>query len=78
VLVYSCIWLPWIVLAYHSLILLQALVLAPTRELARQIHTVILAMGDYLEVEAYLVVGGESVRDMIRRLNTGVHVVVGM
>lgn len=56
----------------------QALVLAPTRELARQIHTVILAMGDYLEVESYLVVGGESVRDMIRRLNTGVHVVVGM
>jgi len=60
------------------LILLQALVLAPTRELARQIHTVILAMGDYLEVESYLVVGGESVRDMIRRLNTGVHVVVGI
>ena len=34
-------------------------------------------MGDYLNVEAYLVVGGESVPDMIRRLNAGVHVVVG-
>ena len=34
-------------------------------------------MGDYLDVEAYLVVGGESVPDMIRRLNAGVHVVVG-
>ena len=33
-------------------------------------------MGDYLNVEAYLVVGGESVPDMIRRLNAGVHVVV--
>ena len=38
---------------------------------------VILAMGDYLGVEAYLVVGGESVRDMIKKLNAGVHVVVG-
>ena len=55
----------------------QALVLAPTRELARQIHTVILALGDYLQVDVYLVVGGEKVGEMARRLSSGVQVVVG-
>ncbi len=29
---------------------LKALILAPTRELAQQIHKVVLALGDYLKV----------------------------
>ena len=53
------------------------MVLAPTRELARQSQTVVLALGDYLDVDCYLVVGGEKVQDMKQTLNSGVHVVVG-
>jgi len=52
-------------------------VLAPTRELARQTETVLLALGDYMKVNVFLVVGGEKVRDMMAVLNSGVHVVVG-
>lgn len=51
--------------------------LAPTRELARQTETVLLALGDYMKVNVFLVVGGERVRDMMATLNSGVHVVVG-
>ena len=51
--------------------------MSPTRELARQTHTVVLSLGDYLGVNAYLVVGGERVVDMKKRLQSGVHVVVG-
>ena len=62
---------------YALFIILQALVLAPTRELARQTETVLLALGDYMKVNVFLVVGGEKVRDMMAALNSGVHVVVG-
>ena len=51
--------------------------LAPTRELARQTETVLLALGDYMKVNVFLVVGGERVRDMMATLNSDVHVVVG-
>ena len=53
------------------------MILSPTRELARQTQTVVLALGDYLGVDCYLVVGGEKVIDMKQRLGSGVHVVVG-
>eukprot|EP00999_Lentomonas_sp_LEN2_P002062 NODE_325_length_1637_cov_92.669536_g293_i0.p1 GENE.NODE_325_length_1637_cov_92.669536_g293_i0~~NODE_325_length_1637_cov_92.669536_g293_i0.p1 ORF type:complete len:405 (-),score=120.22 NODE_325_length_1637_cov_92.669536_g293_i0:290-1504(-) len=55
----------------------QALVLAPTRELAIQIQKVVLALGDYLNVECHACIGGTNVRDDIRKLETGVHIVVG-
>ncbi|KAF6161152.1 hypothetical protein GIB67_007793, partial [Kingdonia uniflora] len=55
----------------------QALVLAPTRELAQQIERVMLAIGDYLGVKVHACVGGRNVRDDIRILQSGVHVVVG-
>ena len=55
----------------------QALVLSPTRELARQTRMVIVALGDYMEINAYLVVGGESVPEMKARLSSGVHVAIG-
>lgn len=54
------------------------MILSPTRELARQNHTVALTIGDYLGIDCYLVVGGEKVYDMKKRLNLGVQVVVGM
>jgi translation initiation factor 4A len=55
----------------------QTLILAPTRELANQIHKVVLALGDYLKVKSHVCIGGTSVRDDIDRLRDGVHVVVG-
>lgn len=55
----------------------QALILAPTRELAQQIQKVVLALGDYMGVTCHACIGGTNVRDDIRRLETGVQIVVG-
>lgn len=55
----------------------QALVLAPTRELAQQIQKVVLAIGDYLQVKCHACIGGTRVADDISKLESGVHVVVG-
>jgi translation initiation factor 4A len=56
---------------------LQGLVLAPTRELAQQIHKVILALGEYLGVKVHACVGGTKVQEDMAILKEGVHVVVG-
>ncbi|KAK2992925.1 hypothetical protein RJ640_008459 [Escallonia rubra] len=61
----------------YSLVQCQALVLAPTRELAQQIEKVMRALGDYLGVKVHACVGGTSVREDQRILSAGVHVVVG-
>jgi len=56
----------------------QALVLAPTRELAQQIQKVVLALGDYLKADCHACIGGTNVRDDQQKLqNTPPHVVVG-
>lgn len=55
----------------------QALILAPTRELAQQIQKVVRALGDFLKVTSHACVGGTLVRDDIRILRDGVQVVVG-
>ncbi|CCI41478.1 hypothetical protein ABG067_006864 [Albugo candida] len=55
----------------------QALILAPTRELAQQIVKVIVAIGDYMSVNVHACVGGTAVRDDIHTLQQGVHIVVG-
>eukprot|EP01126_Amoeba_proteus_P021514 TRINITY_DN2186_c0_g5_i3.p1 TRINITY_DN2186_c0_g5~~TRINITY_DN2186_c0_g5_i3.p1 ORF type:complete len:392 (+),score=52.25 TRINITY_DN2186_c0_g5_i3:47-1222(+) len=55
----------------------QALILAPTRELASQIQHVVDALGDYLGVRAHACIGGTRVKDDISVLQDGVHVVVG-
>jgi translation initiation factor 4A len=55
----------------------QALVLAPTRELAQQIVKVITAIGDFMNIRVHGCVGGTAVRDDIRTLQDGVHIVVG-
>uniref|UniRef100_A0A7R9VM39 RNA helicase n=1 Tax=Chlamydomonas euryale TaxID=1486919 RepID=A0A7R9VM39_9CHLO len=61
----------------YNLMECQALVLAPTRELAQQIEKVMRALGDYLKVKCHACVGGTSVREDTRVLGAGVHVVVG-
>ena len=55
----------------------QALVLAPTRELAQQIVKVIVAVSDFMTFKVHACVGGTAVRDDIRTLQAGVQVVVG-
>mmetsp|Transcript_35839 Transcript_35839/g.93409 ORF Transcript_35839/g.93409 Transcript_35839/m.93409 type:complete len:399 (-) Transcript_35839:345-1541(-) len=55
----------------------QALVLAPTRELAQQIQKVILALGDYMQATCHACIGGTNVREDMKKLELGAHVVVG-
>lgn len=55
----------------------QALILAPTRELAQQIQKVVIALGDFMKADCHACIGGTNVRDDMRKLDTGSHVVVG-
>lgn len=55
----------------------QALILAPTRELATQITKVVIALGDYMNVACHACIGGTNVREDVRKLEIGTHVVVG-
>uniref|UniRef100_A0A8C5D3G0 RNA helicase n=1 Tax=Gouania willdenowi TaxID=441366 RepID=A0A8C5D3G0_GOUWI len=55
----------------------QALILAPTRELAGQIQKVLLALGDYMNVQCHTCIGGTNVGEDIRKLDYGQHVVAG-
>jgi len=55
----------------------QVLVLAPTRELAQQIHKVMKSLGTYLDVTTRACVGGTAVREDIQQLANGVQIVVG-
>lgn len=57
---------------------LQALILTQGRELAQQIHKIVLALGDFLKVRCHCCIGGTSVREDINRLRDGQHVVVGV
>lgn len=56
---------------------IQALILAPTRELATQIRKVARALGDFMEVTSHACIGGTLVREDVRVLAEGVQVVVG-
>ena len=55
----------------------QALVLSPTRELATQIQSVVLALGDYMNIQCHACIGGTSIGEDIRKLEYGQHVVSG-
>lgn len=56
---------------------LQALIMAPTRELAIQIHDVIKALGVFLKAKVHLCTGGTQVQEDKKVLKDGVHIVVG-
>lgn len=55
----------------------QALVLSPTRELATQIQSVVLALGDYMNIQCHACIGGTSIGEDIRKLEYGQHIVSG-
>lgn len=55
----------------------QAIILAPTRELADQTYKFALAAGEYLGAKCHLCIGGTSVAEDTAILDSGIHVVVG-
>lgn len=55
----------------------QAIILSPTRELARQTYKVMSSIGDYQEVRCTLLVGGTKMQDCIADVKSGAHVVIG-
>lgn len=55
----------------------QALILSPTRELAEQTQRVALAIGEYANVQVQTCVGGASMREDVRALEAGAHIVSG-
>jgi len=55
----------------------QAIILAPTRELAVQSEKVCAALGEYLNASSFAVIGGVGVRACIDRLRSGVQIISG-
>lgn len=55
----------------------QALILAPTRELAQQIQKVVVAIGDFMSIDCHACIGGTSVREGMAALGNGPQVIVG-
>ena len=55
----------------------QVVILNPTRELALQTQTVVLAIGDRLSVTAHACVGGKSMAEDMKRLEAGTQIVSG-
>lgn len=55
----------------------QALVLVPTRELARQVADDLSRIGRYRALRVLAVYGGEPIHKQVQALEQGVHVVVG-
>lgn len=54
----------------------RALILAPTRELAAQIHKVLKQMSKHMHLRGSLIVGGESFGRQVRELDDGVDYIV--
>ena len=55
----------------------QALILAPTRELAQQIMSVCTGLGQFMGIKCHACIGGTVVRDDIEKLRSGAQLVVG-
>lgn len=56
----------------------QALILAPTRELARQIHDVITSISNQMSVNVFLAIGGTNVQESMKQfVETPQQIVVG-
>ncbi|AJU87824.1 Fal1p [Saccharomyces cerevisiae YJM1250] len=47
---------------------LQALILSPTRELASQIGQVVKNLGDYMNVNAFAITGGKTLKDDLKKM----------
>lgn len=57
---------------------LQGLIMAPTRELAIQIHTVITKIGDFIEnLKCNLLIGGKSIDHDVKNIENSPQIIVG-
>ncbi len=54
----------------------RALIVAPTRELAEQIHAAIAAMGQKTHIRSAAVYGGVNIKPQIQKLKSGVEIIV--
>jgi len=54
----------------------EVLILAPTRELAKQVNQVIKDLGNSV-IKSMTIYGGVSINNQIRKLDQGVHIIVG-
>jgi len=61
----------------ESKIEIQGLIMAPTRELATQIHAVINTLGSFLQVSCKLLIGGKSMETDIKDLENKPHILIG-
>ncbi|KAF9242064.1 P-loop containing nucleoside triphosphate hydrolase protein [Melanogaster broomeanus] len=55
----------------------QAVILAPTPELAQHVQQVVIALGNYMNIQCHVCVGGTNVREDMAKLQEGVQVVIG-
>uniref|UniRef100_A0A6C0EHH6 RNA helicase n=1 Tax=viral metagenome TaxID=1070528 RepID=A0A6C0EHH6_9ZZZZ len=60
-----------------SLMKPQVVVLAPNRELAIQIHTVMKSISNFLNIKSALLIGGVTISDNFKVLDEGVQFIVG-
>ncbi|CAG9312004.1 unnamed protein product [Blepharisma stoltei] len=56
---------------------LQAIILEPTREMAKALYTQIVKIGEYLNVKAHAIFGGINFAESKRVLRNSIHVIVG-
>jgi translation initiation factor 4A len=56
---------------------MQVLILVHTRELAQQIKSVATSLGEYAGITAYAATGGQPLREDLRAIEKGAHIIVG-
>jgi superfamily II DNA/RNA helicase len=61
----------------ESILKVQGLIIAPTRELARQIHMIVESFSSYTKIKSSLLIGGSSISEDISNIRNGVHILVG-
>ncbi|KAM3140628.1 Eukaryotic initiation factor 4A-II [Paramecium bursaria] len=54
----------------------QVLILAPVRELAKQIYDVVKGIGQYMNIEAFCCIGGTSMTQTREKCQQGVHILI--
>ncbi|CAD8166587.1 unnamed protein product [Paramecium octaurelia] len=54
----------------------QVIILAPVRELAKQIYDVVKGIGQYLNIEAFCCIGGTSTQETREKCKQGVHIII--
>ncbi|MFZ1731899.1 MAG: DEAD/DEAH box helicase [Bacteroidota bacterium] len=69
--------LPIIQTIVHENLWCQALILAPTRELAKQVHAVLIELTEGTDVKSALIYGGVRYGNQIQDLKDGAQIVVG-